>query len=340
MEQFNLEDFDPPSDITSEFVLDQVDDLLIYRYYLGPFKLGTSIKSPFRRDSNPSFSITLNSTWLKLMWKDFGTGDFGDCFKLVSKLYNISYRDAIEKIANDFGLVKGNSIVSKKDILEARQFKEEFQKKEYLIQVERRKMNQEELDYWKSYNISKEELLENYIYSINKLWINKKSMNLDVSHLHFAYYFPKEDKWKIYSPTDKEHKWFGNIPISTMEGIPDLIPNSKAVIITKSRKDRIILKKLYTHVYSCQNESEQAISRDMDVLLDSNFDNKYCWFDSDEPGKTANRKLNHRGYKWINVPNSLYDKFKVKDPSDVIKQFGWEIGKDILLTELNKKGII
>ena len=66
---------------------------------------------------------------------------------------------------------------------------------------------------------------------------------------------------------------------------------------------------------------------------------KYCWFDSDEPGKTANRKLNHRGYKWINVPNDLYEKFDLKDPGDVISHFGWEKGKEIHLNEMKKKGI-
>jgi hypothetical protein len=338
-EEFDLNDYDAPIDITAEYVLDQVDDLLIYRHYLGAFKLGTTIKSPFRRDSSPSFSITINPNWLKLMWKDFGTGEVGDCFKLVAKLNKITYREAVEKVACDFGLVKGCSIVTKKQILEAQAFKEEFQKKEYLIQVERRKMNEEELAYWSAYSITKEELTANHIYAINKLWVNKKAMNLDVSHLHFAYYFPIVDKWKIYSPTDKDHKWFGNVSSFQMEGEAGKdFEEDKPMIVTKSRKDRIILKKLYTNVCSCQNEAEGAIPRGMDVYFDT-FPAKYCWFDSDEPGKTANRKLNHRGYKWINVPNELYEKHGLKDPSDTIKHFGWDEGSKILINELKKKNI-
>lgn len=347
METFDLSAYDAPIDITAEYVLAQVDDLLIYRHYLGPFKLGSSMKSPFRRDSSPSFSITVNPNWLKLMWKDFGTDEVGDCFKLVAKLNSIGYRQAIEKVAEDFGLLKGKPTVTKKEILEARNFREEFQKKEYLIQVERRKMTSEELAYWAQYNITQEELSRNRIYGISKLWFNKKKMYLDVSKLHFAYYFEDVDKWKIYTPDSKDFKWFGNVSTFQMEGLEDLqliksdgiieSPGSP-VIITKSRKDRMILKKLYPNVCSCQNESEHAIPRDMDVLFDM-AEAKYCWFDSDEPGKTANRKLNHRGYKWINVPNTLYERLGIKDPGDVIKTFGWENGSQILIKELKKKGL-
>lgn len=341
-EEFDLDAFDAPIDITADYVLAQVDDLLIYRFYLGPFQLGRSIKSPFRRDSSPSFSVTLNPNWLKLMWKDFGTDEVGDCFKLVAKLNKITYREAVEKVACDFGLVKGCSIVTKKQILEAQAFKEEFQKKEYLIQVERRKMNAEELGYWASYGITREELLANNIFAINKLWVNRKVMTLDVSKLHFAYHFPEVDKWKIYSPNSKDFKWFGNVSAFQMEGeFPAVDPSSnKALVITKSRKDRIILKKIYPYTISCQNESEHAIPREKDALFDTFFDNKYCWFDTDEPGKAANRRLNHRGYKWVNVPNHIYEEYGLKDPGDVIKHFGWDIGKEILIKELVKKGIL
>lgn len=342
-EQFDLDQYEATPDVTAEFVLDQVDDLLIYRHYLGEFKLGRPMKSPFRRDSVPSFSITLNQHWLKLMWKDFGTGDVGDCFKLVAKLKGIGYREAVEKVACDFGIFPGcKSVVSKKQMEEARAFKENFQKREYLIQVERRSMNKEELAYWEQYAIGKQDLLDNDIYAIDKLWINKRLLKLDDS-LHFAYYFPDWDKWKIYSPESPDFKWFGNISSFTMEGSlshSKAVTPTRPVIVTKSRKDRIILSKLYPYVLSCQNEAETAIPKSVDEILDSLFPAKYCWFDSDEPGKAANRKLNYRGYKWINVPNKLYEELGLKDPGDVIKHLGWYEGSKILIKELEKKGLV
>ena len=340
MTEFDLNDFDAPVKITAEVILNQIDDLLIYRHYLGDFTLGNKVKNPFRKDSHPSFSIFFGTKSLKLMWKDFATGMSGDCFGLVSRMFNLNYYQSVEKVATDFGLIKGQSTVTKRQIAEAREFKEQFQKREYLIQVERRSMNEDELNYWLQYNITKQDCLDNQIFAINKLWINKRLMHLN-NTLHFAYYFPNTDKWKIYSPYDKERKWFGNVSCAEMENISsiDTFDVNKPVIITKSRKDRLILSKLYSNTCSSQNESEGAIPKEMDEVFNK-FPSKFCWFDSDEPGKNANRKLNHRGYKWINIPNEFYENLALKDPGDVIKYFGWEKGSEILKTELKKKGIL
>jgi hypothetical protein len=338
MTNFDLSEYEAPMQITAEIVLNQVDDLLIYRQYLGIFTLGGKVKNPFRKDNHPSFSIFFGSKLLKLLWKDFATGDSGDCFSLVGKIYGLTYPQAVEKVAMDFGLIKGQPTVTKKQIQEARAFKEEFQKREYLIQVARRPMDQEELDYWAQYNINKEDLKSNNIFAIDKLWINKRLMHLSPT-LHFAYYFPTTDKWKIYSPFDKDYKWFGNVSTYEMEGLEKTMYVNKPVIVTKSRKDRIVLSKLYHNVVSSQNESEAAIPKENDDAF-SKFPSKYCWFDSDEPGKNANRKLNHRGYKWINIANHLYEKLGLKDPSDVVKHFGWEEGSKILINEMHKKGIL
>lgn len=336
METFDLDEHDIPS-ITADYVLSQIDDVLILRYYMGEFELGKLMKSPLREDRHPSFKITLNKNWLKLQYKDWSTGEVGDCFKLVARKFNISWVEAVHKVACDFGLVKGCSTVTKKELEEARAFKELFQQQEYLIQAEIRLMSEPELDYWKQYNISKEDLKANAIYAIKTLWVNKKQFHLRPG-LHFAYYFPTVDKFKIYSPLDKIGKWFGNVSSFQMEGVEELIPSTKLpIIITKSRKDRIILSKLYPNVCSCQNEAETAIPKEVDQKLDNMFPAKYCWFDTDEAGKNANRKLNYRGYKWINVPNSLYEQFALKDPGDVIKHFGWEVGSNILLEEMKKK---
>jgi len=338
---FNLDEHEPTPKpiVTSEFVLNQIDDVVIFRHYLGNFKLGMKFKHPYRKDSNPSFAVFFGTKLLKLMYKDFGTDESGDCFKLVSKLFGLTYSEAVVKVAGDFGLI-GDRIITKKQMQEATQFKEEFKAKEYLIQVDIRKMNTEELAYWAQFGITKEDLNKDHIYAINKLWINKNKMILNPNKLHFAYHFPKIGKWKIYSPDDEEKKWFGNVPNTTMEGIEDIPDMPISVIITKSRKDRIILSKIYPVVCSCQNEAEASIPKEMDEYFDEHFKNKYCWFDSDEPGKKANMKLNHRGYKWINTPNELYNTLGLKDPGDIIKHFGVEEGQKVLVTELFKKGIL
>lgn len=343
--KFDLGKIDVPIPLTPEYVLSEIDELLIFRYYLGTFKLDTNCKNPFREEKHPSFCVFVGKKDLKLMWKDFGTGKGGDCFKLVSEIFNISYFEAVKKVAEDFGVGSDKKPnISKKQLEEVKQFRDNFKRKEYLIQVQRRAMTKTELAYWAQYGLNREDLLSNNIYGIEKLWVNKNQIIYKENDLRFAYYFPEVDKWKIYSPFSSQYKWFGNVSTHQMEGVESLVLTEtdgtpgKSVIITKSRKDRMILKKLYPNVCSCQNESEGAIPREMDPIFDM-AQSKYCWFDSDEPGKNANRKLNHRGYKWINVPNELYQKYELKDPSDVIKHFGWEKGSEILKNELKKKGL-
>jgi len=337
--KFDLSEHDT-MDLNTSYILNKIDDLLIFRYYLGgSFKLGRAFKSPFRVDKKPSFSIFLSQKFLKLLYKDHTTGETGDCFDMVMKIYHLTLRDAIMKIATDFGIIKGSiPLVSKQQIEEARAFKDQFQQ-EYLIQIDIRKMTERELDYWRQFNITGVDLKKNKIYGIKTAWINKKEIFFRPG-LHFAYHFPDIDKFKIYSPDSQEFKWFGNVSTHKMEGLAN--PNfdfTKPVIVTKSRKDRIILSKLYVNVCSCQNESESAIPPEKDEFL-SQFPEKYCWFDSDDPGKEANKKLNKRGYKWINVPNDLYEKHGLTDPGDVIRHFGWEEGSKILINELKKKGLL
>lgn len=343
---FNLDAHDKGPDITAEYVLAQVDDLLIFRHYIGEFKLGVKRMNPLRNTKKGHLSIVLNHNWMKLQYKDWGTGEVGDCFKFISQMFGLTYREAIEKVACDFGLTKGCSTVTKKQMADAKEFKEKAQN-EYLIQVDIRTYSKEELAYWAKYNIDKEDLIREKIYAIKTLWINKKQVYLRPG-LHFAYHFPWVDKFKIYSPDEKEWKWFGNVSAFEMEGIEglrlldmagDVELQGDPVIITKSRKDRIILKKLYHNVCNCQNEAETAIPKFMDEVFNQ-AEKKFCWFDSDEAGKSANRALNHRGYKWINVPNNLYEKYGIKDPADVIEHFGWEVGSEVLINELKKKEIL
>lgn len=345
-ETFDLDAHERGPDITAEYVLDQVDDLLIFRHYVGEFKLGVRRKNPLRTTQKGHLSIVLNQNWMKLQYKDWGTGEVGDCFKFISKMFGLTYREAVERVACDFGLTKGCNTITKKQISDAKAFKEQAIS-EYLIQVDIRAHAPSELKYWAQYGIDKADLKRERIYAIKTLWVNKKQVHLRPG-LHFAYHFSEVDKFKIYSPDEKEWKWFGNVSAFQMEGLSglrltDMLGDREIqgdpVIITKSRKDRIILKKLYHNVCSCQNEAETAIPKDMDAVFNL-AEKKFCWFDSDEAGKSANMALNHRGYKWINVPNVLYEEHGVKDPGDIIKHFGWDQGSAILINELKKKEIL
>ena len=339
-ELYDLDLIQEQPKLTAEFVLSKIDDVLIFRFYIGEFKLGRPIKSPFGLGTRPNFSIIFNDRWMKLMWKCFHSSSSGDCFGLVSKLFNLTYYQAIERVATDFGLVKGRTI-SKKLIEEAKAFKENFKKESLLIQIDIRAMNSLEREYWNQFGIFREDLKTNHIYAIKNLWINKVKIYLNESQLHFGYFFKTLNTWKIYSPYDKERKWVSNTPNDTIEGITPGFKGfdiTKPILVTKSRKDRICTSKIYKNVISSQNESENSIPLELDKLLEI-FPKKVILWDSDLPGKEACKKLNKRGYGWLNLPNNYYEDYQIKDFSDLILKFGVVEAQKIMKEQMRLKQI-
>lgn len=91
-------------------ILEKLKGDVIMNYYLAPFhnkgflKQGQHISNPFliREQKTPSFNIyRKNDKWY---YKDFATDDQGDCFSLVMKLHDCSFKQAINIISVDFNL--------------------------------------------------------------------------------------------------------------------------------------------------------------------------------------------------------------------------------------------
>jgi len=87
--------------VTKEDILEQVSPVDIFSFYLGKnVKMGQTMRSPLRdNDKHPSFNIYKTPSG-QICYKDFAM-DSGDCFDFVMKLFNISFAQAITKIAND-----------------------------------------------------------------------------------------------------------------------------------------------------------------------------------------------------------------------------------------------
>jgi len=322
-------------------ILGAIDSYRIFQFYF-PFEEKKLYLSPFRKDKKPSFSIGFNKKTNDWYYYDFGADDGGDCFKFVSSLFGLNYNDSCTKICNDFNI----DLTEKKTIIlgETIKLPKISTRKPIEIRFRSKNFTKDELEYWQQYGISEKDLVENEIYSISQLWIGEegslKTFPLR-KELKFAYRFLLDgiiDKKKIYTPLNKEFTWIGNISQKHIEGLYKIQnPKSKNLIITKSRKDRIVLSKIHSDVINTQNEAESAILIKYDSVFKEKYENIFLFWDSDETGKSANKKLNHRGYKWINIPNKIYEETGCKDPADVIAYFGVEEGYKILKEEINKK---
>jgi len=92
-----------------------LSDFEIFEFYLGgvPRK---PISSPLREDTKPSFSVFHSKKHDKIFFKDFATGESGDCFLFVMRLFNIQKKtDVFNKIARDFNLSQFQLVDSSSD---------------------------------------------------------------------------------------------------------------------------------------------------------------------------------------------------------------------------------
>lgn len=316
--------------ISSRMLFEMVDPYDVYCYYLGyspqPKKM---YSSPFRRDSNPSFGLFGNRS--SILHKDFGDNRYvGNCINFVQQLYGLSYHEAMHKIMQDLRL--NNTTV--------RRHNEIFSPKEKtLIQITQRPFNSLDIKYWGTYSISVDDLKYEDVFSIESLYINKQK--LTIHELAFAYLFidGNEEFLKIYQPFGRQ-KWLSNVPVKRAIGLDRLEHKSDVVTIAKSKKDKLVLKKLITDVYECQKEGTEVISEYLDSYFNSSYDRKCCFFDNDEPGKRANKSLNPLGYEWINIPNKFYEE-GIKDPSDFVRVYGYkELEKLLRRKDIIKEFII
>lgn len=324
--------------INRDFILSKVSDSQIFWEYFGSFELGKVYPSKFRKDRSPSTGFYVGKTG-KLIYNDIATGEKLDCFAFVAKLLNITYAEAIRTVGVDFGIISGTSSrnLSREHLNRAELVDKEI-KKNTLIQIVPDRWKDEYLGYWREYEITKEELIGERVYPVKELYINKKKIYNPHNLQRYAYlqHFEGKDYMKIYSPKDKSMKWVSNIPLSVPFGIDNLKPQTDTLLITKSKKDMMVLKKIHPDVIATQNESSAALPEDIQALAWSLWKIGCIIWDNDEVGVSNCTEFNELGFTYFNIPREYYKKFKIKDPSDFVAYYGIDALQDLM----KQKGII
>jgi hypothetical protein len=246
-------------DLTIEWILDKVSEYEIYRYYIGhDFVLGKTFCSPFRKENDPSFSITVSKDD-RLHHLDYADSlKRGDCVDFVCQLFiGMNYDSALKMIAKDFGLISPLGEKREKVIIE---YKEPTEK---LFQVVVRKdFTPGEAKYWSDYHLGIDELRANNVYAVKKLYIDRELIRFTPGELVFGYFVEELGKWKIYRPfAPKEYKWRTNLPHNYISGLSRIINNCEKGVITKAKKDEMVLAKFLPNVASVQSESTICIRR-------------------------------------------------------------------------------
>jgi len=267
----DLNDTGADNIVSREGILSRTSDSIIFQHYIGDYS--RSMKSPLREDSVPSFSVFYSKHHRKLMFKDHAAGDFGDCFDIVSLIYDISFYDACKKINADLSLgfdcPKSDRVYEKAPRLTVAKRNIEMPKDRELG-VKFRSWKECDRMYW----TVKYDLNEAHLRYYNILPVQTVFLGNDIAWTHsdndpiYAYVFHKDGKYyyKVYRPLTekKQFKWMSSTNRTILQGWDQLPETGDLLIITKALKDVVVYRKLGYYAISCQNE----ISIIKDTVMD------------------------------------------------------------------------
>ena len=324
--------------LTIEEILKRVTEYDIFRWYMPSknWKINQVTYSPFRNEKNPSFMIGNKRGVLSFI--DFADDTRrGGCFDFVQMLFNLaSLHDVLRMIDRDFGLGISNGKATEEYKKVVAEYKQPEESKRYsLIQVQTRPFTQEELAYWNQYHQDLQDLRDNNIYSIKKLYLNKQLFSLKETELRFGYLY--NGHWKIYRPlNERKNKWVpNNVPITAMDGLDD-IKNCNTAFINKSKKDYMVMKKVFPCCCAVQNEGVACFSPENVEYLKANSDKQILSFDSDVAGVANSQQITKLfDFEYMNVPKS-YLQEGIKDWALLGAKYGLKTIENIL----KDKGLI
>jgi 5S rRNA maturation endonuclease (ribonuclease M5) len=301
--------------ISREDILKHVTQERIYGFYLGEQITTLGVyHSPLREDNIPSFALFFHRVEPNiLMFKDFATGDCGDFVAMVRKLFNLSYSEALEKVAFDLGLSNYGVSGTKQTV----NYTKITQKQKVELGIKIRPWEILDKQFWKPFGIKKSTLEKFNVFPISHVFYNSNAVK--VSKHAYVYAEKKDNKltYKIYQPfEDKLKKWINNANYSVHQGYTQLPKSGELLIITKSLKDVMSIHDI-VGVPAIGLQSESVMMKDS--VMDEykfRFKKVVCLFDNDDAGiklaKEFSKRYNVPHFFVLPISNS-------KDFSDFVK---------------------
>lgn len=325
-------------------ILEYISEVDIFsRYFQYGFELSKRYRSPFRRDSNPSFNIFKKSAGYgtnEYLFKDYGTGHCGNCFNMISLIYGEDHFKAILRVIKDFNIPISDFDITLRMSVEGDYIHKDKIKPNVLIDTVTKdkektiissywvEWNNQYNHYWNRYGITLDTLQYYRVYPVNRATINSKyTIHYKEENPMYAYYytFNGEEYTKLYRPLAKqfnESKFFSNCNSNVVAGLEQLWETQEAycsdlLIITKSHKDMMILFEMGYCSISPLSETVMLKS-DLLEILDKAFKTIIVLFDNDDTGI---KYANMYPYKTIFINDVV-----AKDISDYVEEYGFGAG--------------
>lgn len=322
------------SDSTSiEKVNDLYSDFDVAHKYLGITCVPEVINSPLRQDNNPSLGLFINSKTNGLWFKDFGSGEGGSLYDLLAKMWNVSKDRVYKRILED---MPAPALIRKHGA-------KVYRKSAGKIEVRVREWKDYDIAYWDSYGISLPWLKFGEIYPISHIIITKNGHSYPIPAEKYAYvYVERKDgivSFKIYQPYSKEYKWMSKHDSSVWDLWTKIPEKGDKLIITSSRKDALAIWS-NTGIPALSLQGEGYIPKEHVVQqLKDRYNKVYVLYDNDfqseeNHGRMYGKMIAERfNVTQIEIP----EKWGSKDPSDVVKNHGREVLRQIIYELVNNE---
>ena len=307
-------------DITENYILDYLTEAQIIEYYLGiPVVFNKLVRSPLRTDKKPTANFYIDNAG-RLIFKDFnGTCFHGNYLEVVKKKTGLPFREALIDIHE--------KMILNKEIEPLPEYQKiKYEKKQKILQVKRRQLNDFDLSYWNSFGISKETLDLYKVTGLQTLWVDGKIL-YSATQRDIGYLYDFEDEvYKAYFPFRTDFRFLGNVTKYVIQGYNQLPLKGKLLIVTKALKDVMTLRELGFIAVAPQAESV-LISENQMLELKTRFKKIVSFMDFDYTGVCLMNKMK----KLYDIPPYTLTNgrfytidYQAKDISDLVKLLGKE----------------
>lgn len=280
-------------------------------HYLGVDKIPSLIKSPLRQENNPSFGL-FSKDGNHIYYKDFATGESGNVYNLLSKLWDLPIRETYRRIAKDFIVPSVTNTTKHTKVYKA---------SDTILKCRKREWEQHDIDYWNSYGVPVKWLDYAEVYPIShKIYIkDNKEMVFGVDKYAYAFVEHKEGNTtlKIYQPFNQYgYKWISKHDGSVISLWTKIPQKGEKLVICSSVKDALCLW-ANTLVPAIALQGEGYIMSDTAInQLKQRYENIYILFDNDDPGIYNGKNLSKlTGFTYLELPQFSGG----KDVSDLYK---------------------
>jgi len=304
----------PNSKYPNGSIYDYISDLDIYFRILGYYpELRKKYKSPYTKDSNPSFCFIQVKE--RLRYHCFSSGKSGDAIQMVSDFNCINYKEAVALVYNNFPLTNTpiQSFVYKPS-------------KPAKIEVVLFDKDPESFyEYWNSFCISKKTLELYNIRAAKEVWLNDKLYSVYSDKSPVIRYLIGSN-YKIYQPLNPKAKWISNCRITDIQGWTQLPFTGDLLIISKAYKDVCLLREFGYDAFALCSETTN-LSQPLVDNIKGRFKRIVSFLDSDIAGlATMNKYYDQYQIPFVSMPLNT----ECKDLSDFAYLYGPEESMKIL----------